>query len=67
MECGNSNSNHPHHPPIRFPFEFSGDDADRMPDAEFETQVLPRVVQATRGWVDPIPVFTSPMASQTPL
>lgn len=38
--------------------EFTGDDAQRMSTAEFETQILPRVAEATRGWMDVEIVFS---------
>ncbi len=40
---------------------FTGDQADRMPTEKFEQEVLPRVVEATSGWLNPIPIFTSDM------
>jgi len=39
---------------------FTGDQADRMPDEKFRQEVLPRVIEATSGWVNPIPIFIAP-------
>ncbi len=41
---------------------FTGDQADRMPTEKFVHEVLPRVVEATRDWTNPIPIFISDMA-----
>lgn len=38
---------------------FSGDQADRMSNEKFVNEVLPRVTEATSGWINPIPIFTS--------
>ncbi len=37
---------------------FTGDKADTISNEEFEQEVLPRVVETTQGWINPIPVFT---------
>ena len=40
---------------------FTGDQADRMPDEKFRQEVLPRVVEVTSGWIkNPIPIFVAP-------
>lgn len=36
---------------------FTGDQADRMPEERFEQEVLPRVIEATEGWINPVPAF----------
>ncbi len=41
---------------------FTGDQADRMPNEKFVNEVLPRVAEVTSGWVNSIPIFTSDMA-----
>ncbi len=36
---------------------FSGDKADTISDERFEQEVLPRVIETTQGWINPVPIF----------